>query len=107
MSLIYKSVENSVTCNSYSSVINMSTALVAMYDDMAIVHEPELDRLRMLSASIVKLLSYIDRKKVAEFEVLQLISDCCLSLSSCEPKEGDSRAYLQHLIDQGIIKKTQ
>lgn len=89
----------------YSSVINMSTALVSVFDDIAVVHEPESDRVRLLSDSVVAVLRLLDRTYKAEDQVLELICQHCLDLSAYDQREEESKAYLQHLIDQGIIRK--
>ncbi|WP_143083718.1 hypothetical protein [Neptunomonas qingdaonensis] len=83
----------------------MSTALVSIFDDMAVVHEPECDKVRVLSKSVVTVLDYLNRGNKAEDQMLELIGKYCLSLSVHEKNQDESKAYLQHLIEQGIIKK--
>ncbi|WP_372738476.1 hypothetical protein [Neptunomonas sp.] len=85
----------------------MSTALVSQFDDMTIIHEPESDQLHLLSSSVTSVLNLMGHKKSSKSEVLQLISGHCLDSSTMDEPGENSEAYLQHLVDQGIIKKTQ
>lgn len=89
----------------YSSSIDMSTALVSQFDDMWIIHEPESDKLHLLSASLTWILKQIQHKKSTKTEVLQLISSHCFDALVIENLAEESEVYLQHLVEQGIIRK--
>lgn len=90
----------------YHSAINIDTALVCEFEGTAIVHELENDKLHLLSESIVQLLKAILNDSKTEAQLLQLICEYGSSVFD-ESAEDKCKAYLQHLVSQGIIKKTQ
>lgn len=100
-------MSDGVSLISYASSIDMSTALVSQFDDMSIIHEPESDQLHLLSISVTSVLKLIGHKKSTKSEVLRLISDNCFDSAVVGDVAEESEAYLQHLVGQGIIKKTQ
>ena len=91
----------------YDSSIDMTAALISQFGDMSIVHETASDELHLLSEPVVSLLKQISHTHKTKDEMLLLISEYCFeSPPLLESSEG-SETYLQHLVDQGIIKKTQ
>jgi hypothetical protein len=83
----------------------MSTALVSQFDDMTIIHEPESDRLHLLSASVTSVLNLIAHEQSTKSYVLRLISDHCFDSSVKGDPAEESEVYLQYLVGQGIIRK--
>ncbi len=98
---------NSVPLFRYSSSINMSTALISQFGNMSVIHEPESDELHVLSASVIAILDLMANKKNSRAEVLGLISKHCFGSTVLDEVAEGGEEYFQHLIDQGIIKKTQ
>lgn len=92
----------------YISTIDMGSALVSEFGDQTIIHAPETDKLFMLSSSLLPLLKIISVTSMSEVAMLKLISKFCLGYSVFdESTQEENKVYLQHLIEQGIIKKTQ
>ncbi|SIS47965.1 hypothetical protein [Neptunomonas antarctica] len=89
----------------YSAVIDLSTALVANFDDMSVLHKPETDQLHVLSSPVVTLLRMVQGSRILEAEVLELIKENCFDVHPVS--EEDCQQYLQLLVSQGIFEKTQ
>lgn len=90
------------------SAIDITSALVCEFEDKVIIHEPETDKIHLLDAGIVSLLNVISLSIKKESDLLNLVHLHCLNFAGVENSAPDDcKAYLQHLVDQGIIKKTQ
>lgn len=86
----------------------MGTALVSGFGDQTIIHAPETDKLFMVSSSLLPLLKVISMTSMTEVALHEHISESCLGYSVFDKSiQEESKDYLQHLVDQGIIKKSQ